>query len=262
MSSLYGPCNFKLIMGDYPQQDDKNSKQNEKKDIRKVKTKNAFNPSNLLIFKDILGSNLPIISTSEDLHKYIYEIMMNQDKMDLNEKYICSICLAMNRNIMTKEIIEDILDEKFHLTLMNWLTSEKRIIEEKNENSNPYQFNIFIGLLINIISLYEIFPIKTSELCKFKFYEKLFKLYKLIKLNIKNSFPFLISLKNLLKKWKTQINYLQLSETIQNFTLLGKKKKSHNGKEINIINKRVKKEEKETDADSDEKESNKRFIKA
>ena len=76
----------------------------------------TFNPFSLLFF-DILFKN-NFLKTKEDILKYILEIMKKEDIMDLNEKYICSIYLNMNKNLLTKEIIEEILSQEFHLTLM------------------------------------------------------------------------------------------------------------------------------------------------
>ena len=237
--SLYGPCNFALIMG--KTQKTIELEEAPKKEISLMPE--AINPN---IINKQINCYMPKINTKEDLHKYILEIMKKEDKIILNYKYIFSLCLCMNKKFFTSEIIEDLLEEEFHITLIKWLKKERKAIEETNTD-NPYQFNIYIGLLINIITLFEIIPIKSSDVCQFKFYTKLFKIYKIIKLNIKNSFPFLKSLNNLLNKWKKQIECFYLSKAIQNFTLLGKKTKNIKNKINNI-------EKAETDVDSDEKE--------
>ncbi len=259
--TLYGPCNFELIMGNNTQ--DTKIEQDEM-DIKRNKNENCnqiYIPS-FISFKELFKNMLPKINNKEDIHKYILEIIKKEDQMDLNEKYISSICLVMNKHLLTKEIIEDILEEEFHLTLMNWLRKEKKLIQKaiKNNENNEniyYQFNIFIGLLINIVTLFEIFPIKSSELSQFNFYKKLFKLNKFINLKLLNhSFPFLKSLNNLLIKWKNQIDYFNLSKAIQNFILLGKKLKRQTfaTTDKNKKNKKDEKDKSETDADSEEKE--------
>ena len=259
--TLYGPCNFELFMGNNTQ--DTKIEQDEM-DIKRNKNENCnqiYIPS-FISFKELFKNMLPKINNKEDIHRYILEIIKKEDQMDLNEKYISSICLVMNKHLLTKEIIEDILEEEFHLTLMNWLRKEKKLIQKaikKNENNENiyYQFNIFIGLLINIVTLFEIFPIKSSELSQFNFYKKLFKLNKFINLKLLNhSFPFLKSLNNLLIKWKNQMDYFNLSKAIQNFILLGKKLKRQNfaTTDKNKKNKKDEKDKSETDADSEEKE--------
>jgi len=259
--TLYGPCNFDLFMGNNTQ--DTKIKQDEM-DIKRNKNENCnqiYIPS-FISFKELFKNMLPKINNKEDIHRYILEIIKKEDQMDLNEKYISSICLVMNKHLLTKEIIEDILEEEFHLTLMNWLRKEKKVIQKANKNNENneniyYQFNIFIGLLINIVTLFEIFPIKSSELSQFNFYKKLFKLNKFINLKLLNhSFPFLKSLNNLLIKWKNQIDYFNLSKAIQNFILLGKKLKRQTfaTTDKNKKNKKDEKDKSETDADSEEKE--------
>ena len=234
--SIYGSCNFKLFMGDAQPIQQSKTIELEETPKKTIKPPNTFFPNILLIFKDLFKYNLPIITNKEGLHKYILEISKIEEKMNLNEKYICSICLSINKNLFTKEIIESVLEEEFHLILMKWLKNEKHIIEEPNRD-NPYKFNIYIGLLINIISLFEIFPIKTRDLCKFHLYKKLLKLSKLIKLNINNSFPFLLPLNKLLNKWKQQIDCFSLSPEAQNFTFLGKKTKANSDEQYDNKNK-------------------------
>lgn len=259
--TLYGPCNFELFMGNNTQ--DTKIEQDEM-DIKRNKNEycNQIYIPSFISFKELFKNMLPKINNKEDIHRYILEIIKKEDQMDLNEKYISSICLVMNKHLLTKEIIEDILEEEFHLTLMNWLRKEKKLIQKtiKNNENNEniyYQSNIFIGLLINIVTLFEIFPIKSSELSQFNFYKKLFKLNKFINLKLLNhSFPFLKSLNNLLIKWKNQIDYFNLSKAIQNFILLGKKLKRQTfaTTDKNKKNKKDEKDKSETDADSEEKE--------
>ena len=46
--------------------------------------------------------------------------------MGLKEKYMFSIYLSMNRPLLTKEIIKDILEEEFYLVLIDCLIEEKK----------------------------------------------------------------------------------------------------------------------------------------
>lgn len=218
-----------------------------------------------MMFKKRYSDILPTIDSEQEVYYYILDLMKNDDEMDLNEKYICSFYLAMNKHLLSKKTIKDLLDEEFHLTLMKWLRREKNYIKDEineiqdsninqNTKTNNYNFNIYIGLLINIISLFEILPIKSSDLVEFNFYEKLFKLNKFVKLKlnvfIKTSLSFLTDkIENLLKKWKTQEECYNLSKSIILFTktkeksLLGKKSKRSNNSE---------KDKEETEADSEE----------
>ena len=249
--SVYGPCNFKLVMGELKKPEKSEKAQNSK-------PKNSYNLSQNIsfLFNNLFQNNLPKIKTKEDIHKYILEISKNEDKLTLNEKYICSLYIASNKNLLTEEIINDILEEEFHLTLMKWLMEDKDIVKEKN-TKEIYKFNIYIGLLINIITLYEIFPIKSKDLFEFNLYKKLFKLNELIKLNINNTFPFLFSLNCLLNKWKQQINYYLPSKTIKNVKLTGKITKRTKDKENKECNINVNEKDKnDTEADSETKEGN------
>ena len=191
--SNFGNNSFKLIMS--PGYEHPNN--SDSKDLHQIiLSQNVFNFSSIqdayIFFRQKFSEKLPQVDSEEEIHKYILDIMKKDDEMDLNEKYICSFYLAMNKNLLSKDVIDDILEEEFHLTLMDWLKYEKKFVEDelyeaqnKSTNKNNYNFNIYIGLLINIISLYEIFHIKSKDLVEFNFYEKLFKINKFVKLNIK-----------------------------------------------------------------------------
>ena len=265
--SNFGNNSFKLIMNNSNESYEKSTLESEETVpmINKEKNNLSFNSIEeaYMMFKKIYSNILPTIDSEQEIHYYILDIMKDDDEMDLNEKYICSFYLAMNKHLLSKETIKDIIDEEFHLTLMKWLRREKHYIKDDineiqdsntNTNTNNYKFNIYIGLLINIISLFEILPIKSSDLAEFNFYEKLFKLNKFVKFKlsvfIKISISFLNDrIENLLQKWKTQEECYNLSKNILIFTktkekkLLGKKTKRNDNTE---------KDKEETEADSEE----------
>ena len=267
--SNFGNNTFKLIMNKSNESYEKSTLESEETESMINKEKNNLGLISIeeayMEFKKRYSDILPTIDSEQEIHYYILDIMKNDNEMDLNEKYICSFYLAMNKHLLSKEMIKDILDEEFHLTLMKWLRREKHYIKDDlNEiqdsnsniksNTNNYNFNIYIGLLINIISLFEILPIKSSDLVEFNFYEKLFKLNKFVKFKlsvfIKISISFLTDkIDNLLQKWKTQEECYNLSKNIILFTktnekyLLGKKTKRSDNAE---------KDKEETEADSEE----------
>lgn len=267
--SNFGNNSFKLIMNNSNESYEKSTLESEETVPMINKEKNNLSFISIeeayMIFKKRYSNILPTIDSEQEIHYYILDIMKDDDEMDLNEKYICSFYLAMNKHLLSKETIKDLLDEEFHLTLMKWLRREKHYIKDEineiqdsnsntNSNTNNYNFNIYIGLLINIISLFEILPIKSSDLAEFNFYEKLFKLNKFVKFKlsvfIKTSLSFLTEkIENLLQKWKTQEECYNLSKNILLFNiskeknLLGKKTKRNNN---------IEKDKEETEADSEE----------
>ena len=265
--SNFGNNSFKLIMNNSNESYEKSTLDSEESVpmISKEKNNSSFNSIEeaYMMFKKRYSDILPTIDSEQEVHYYILDMMKNDNEMDLNEKYICSFYIAMNKYLLSKETIKDLLDEEFHLTLMKWLRREKNYIKDdineiqdsnSNPNTNNYNFNIYIGLLINIISLFEILPIKSSDLAEFNFYEKLFKLNKFVKFKlsifIKTSLSFLTNkIENLLQKWKTQEECYNLSKNIILFTktkeksLLNKKTKRSNNTE---------KDKEETEADSEE----------
>ena len=260
--SIFGSNSFSLLMNYYNQSLSEKPPKSEIEQLDHHHNDLNFTPINdpIIISKDNFTQNMPKTESSQEIHKYILETMRKEDEMDLTEKYIFSIYLSMNIHLLTKEIKKDILEEELHLVLINWLVEEKYFVEEEinEDKNNIYSFSIYIGLLINIISLFEILPIKTSDLSEFKFYKKLFKINKFVKLNINLiiniSLSFFINkIENILKKWETKLDCLYLAKNIEKY--LKNKNKLFLGKKTkrNIVDKEV--DETETDSASDRGES-------
>ena len=110
-----------------------------------------------------------------------------------------------------------------------------------------------MGLLINTISLFEAFNIKSSDLSEYYFYDIFFNLNENIKLNVKQNYPFLESLDNLIKKWKKQIDCFNISKTIQKFqSYLGKKTKATVGAKKCLKKKKNKKNKKDKEPETED----------
>ena len=212
------------------------------------------------IYKKIFSERIPKIDSKKEIYKYIISTMKKEDEMDLNDKYIFSIYIALNKQLLNKSIKKDILEEEFHLMLINWLLEEKKYVEiELLENNNINYFNIYIGLLINIISIFEILPIKSKDLFEFNFCVKFFKIYKFvtlnINLNINVSLSFLINkIEKILKKWDNQMECYYLAKNIKNYN--EKREQALLGKKIKRSNFDEEKDDTETDSSSDRGESN------
>ena len=224
--SIFGNNYFSLIMNYYKQSPSEISDKSRIEQIVHPKNDLKFTSvkDSIVSYLNFIPEKMQKIDWSQEIHKFILETMKKEDEMDLNEKYIFSIYLSMNRHLLTKEIKKDILEEEFHLVLINWLVEEKHLVEDEiNENKNNINsFIIYLGLLINIISILEILPIKTSDLSEFKLYKKLFKINKFVKLNINLiiniSLAFFINkIETILKKWETQLNCLYLAKKINKF---------------------------------------------
>ena len=129
-----------------------------------------------IIFRDKFEKYIPKKHTEKEINSFL----ATTKEKNLYEKYIASVYFILN-----KEKIKDKknLMKEINISLINWLTKEKnnleKIIESLNKNnlnSIYININIFIGLLINIINLLEIFGIKNftkSILIKNNFKTKL-----------------------------------------------------------------------------------------
>ena len=170
------------------------------------------------------------INIENNMNHYIKESIKNLEEKNIYEKYRISIYIIINkeriknnRNLLEKIIISFIgalYEEKIKL--------EKIILVLNNNlNSILININIFIGLLINIIKLLEIFGIKNfskklvNKLNDIFIFLKYYLIPNFISLNpfYKNiSLDFLLKkIENLFTQLKTQEECYQLSQTILNF---------------------------------------------
>jgi len=211
--------------------------------------------SDKTILRKKLEKYFPKNDTKKEVNKYIIDTMKKSEEKSLSEKYIFSIYIILNKEKITRN--ENIIQE-MHINLVDWLIKEKNQLEQLillNNSLNIYiNINIFIGLLINIINLFEFFSTKTfTKTCLFKngYNQKLNDIYTFLKcylipnfLNInprynKISLEFLFKkIENILLKWKNQEECFELSKKIcellanNNKNYLGKKTLRESGSNL------------------------------
>ena len=214
------------------------------------------------IFREKFEKYIPKKDTEKEINNFL-EITKEKN---LYEKYIASVYF-----ILTKEKIKvkKNLVKEININLINWLIKEKnnleKIIESLNKNnlnSIYININIFIGLLINIINLLEIFGIKNftkSILIKNNFKTKLNDINNFLKNYIipnfinKNPLYNTISLNFLFKKIEKILSKLKKQEECYE---LGKKIYDiFENKKNNILG-RKKLRENDTNNSNDEEDIN------
>ena len=214
------------------------------------------------IFREKFEKYIP----KKDTEKEINNFLETTKEKNLYEKYIASVYF-----ILTKEKIKvkKNLVKEININLINWLIKEKnnleKIIESLNKNnlnSIYININIFIGLLINIINLLEIFGIKNftkSILIKNNFKTKLNDINNFLKNYIipnfinKNPLYNTISLNFLFKKIEKILSKLKKQEECYE---LGKKIYDiFENKKNNILG-RKKLRENDTNNSNDEEDIN------
>jgi len=57
-------------------------------------------------FRRIFASKLPKSDNRGNLHRYIKHIIANEKNMDLKDKYICSIYISWNKNLLYMIIVK------------------------------------------------------------------------------------------------------------------------------------------------------------
>lgn len=204
-----------------------------------------------------------ISDIERNYNDYIKETIKKLRENNLYEKYSISIYIVINKERIknNENLLKDI-----KISFVNALYEEKKNLEKTflvlNNNLNSIiliNINIFIGLLINIINLFETFGIKSfsqnsvNKLNDIFIFLKNYLIPNFISLNplYKNiSLDFLLKkIEKLLSKLKIKEECYQLSRNILNYLgnekakFLSKKKKRENQNnldEIIDINKKVK----------------------
>lgn len=227
-----------------------------------TRSSNLYNP---ILFNFQGFSN----QVESEQYKYILSKIRNDDLMNINQKCAFTSFLLFNPILLNNDFIKEFLDEECHLTLMNWIYNEKNILRSPNEDVDLSNFYLVLGLLINILNIFELLPIKSNDLILLKLYDKLLKINEYINLYVKQNTVILNCVQHLLKKWEKEIRLYKEAKFINDFiaTKLGVKTKRSEDKANNEIPelekpKKVKKEKEDkedTEADSEDcgKSSNK-----
>ena len=183
------------------------------------------------LFLERFRKYLPKKEKENDMSHCIKESMRKLERKNLYEKYITSIYIILNKEEIRKN--RNLLKE-INMVFIRALIKEKQNLEKKifvlnnNLNSIYININIFIGLLINIISIFEIFDIKNFVKNNFK--SKLNDTYIFLKnylipnfiypnpIYANISLDFLLKkIESLLLKIKAQEECYLLSQDIFNF---------------------------------------------
>ena len=186
---------------------------------------------NVKLFLERFRKYLPKKEKENDMSHCIKESMRKLERKNLYEKYITSIYIILNKEEIRKN--RNLL-RGINMVFIRALIKEKQNLEKtifalnNNLNSIYININIFIGLLINIISIFEIFDIKNFVKNNFK--PKLNDIYIFLKnylipnfiypnpIYANISLDFLLKkIESLLLKIKAQEECYLLSQDIFNF---------------------------------------------
>ncbi len=210
-------------------------KETEKKDDKCIPlNENSTYP--ILNKEDFLLSNinfcgienpieLPFKANSvNELETFIIQIIKKEDALNIFQKITFTYSILLNKEKF--DDLKEFYEEECHLSLLNWIWKEKKILKYPCINFN-HLFNV-LALLNNILNIFQILPINSKDIIDLKLFDKLNNIRSLIK-NWNIEHPILNLISNLLDKWKKNIE---------------------ESKEIKLNKKRNRSED-ETEADSD-----------
>ena len=219
-------------------------KETEKKDDKCIPlNENSTYP--ILNKEDFLLSNinfcgienpieLPFKANSvNELETFIIQIIKKEDALNIFQKITFTYSILLNKEKF--DDLKEFYEEECHLSLLNWVWKERKILKYPCTNFN-HLFNVLV-LLNNILNIFQILPINSKDILDLKLFDKLNIIRYLIK-NWKIEHPILNLISNLLDKWKKNI------EESKDIKLNVKRNRSEDETEadsdINLLNNNIK----------------------
>ena len=193
---------------------------------------------------------LPFKANSvNELETFIIQIIKKEDALNIFQKITFTYSILLNEDKF--DDLKEFYEEECHLSLLNWVWKERKILKYPCTNFN-HLFNVLV-LLNNILNIFQILPINSKDILDLKLFDKLNIIRYLIK-NWKIEHPILNLISNLLDKWKKTIEEskdIKLNvkrnrsedetEADSDINLLNNNIKVNISKNVNNINKKIKK---------------------
>ena len=120
-----------------------------------------------------------------------------EDKVEVTRK-------MLKRADYLPYLSEEFYEEECHLSLVNWIWNEMKMLKKKGECPNQEKFNSFLELINNIIFIIQKLQISQEDILGLKLYEKLNKIKNFISI-LKVLPQALNSISFLLQNWKVQV---------------------------------------------------------
>ena len=193
---------------------------------------------------------LPFKANSvNELETFIIQIIKKEDALNIFQKITFTYSILLNKEKF--DDLKEFYEEECHLSLLNWVWKERKILKYPCTNFNLL-FNVLV-LLNNILNIFQILPINSKDIIDLKLFDKLNNIRSLIK-NWNIEHPILNLISNLLDKWKKNIEEskeIKLNkkrnrsedetEADSDINLLNNNIKVNISKNVNNINKKIKK---------------------
>ena len=157
--------------------------------------------------EDIINIQNYIIESirKEDIELIIQREEDNKENSNRIEEKIGITSTILN-NVSMVTSMEDFYEEECQLSLLTWAYEFYYINPVSEREIDKKSLEI---LLFNILNIFEIFPIKPTDLISLNFIEKLNKIKRSIK---KWNYELSLKISNIVKYWKSMIAYYRQYE--------------------------------------------------
>ncbi len=193
-----------------------------------------FNFINLNLCRIENPIEIPFKANSiNELETFIIEVIKQEENLHIFQKITFTNSILLNKDKFSE--LKEFYEEECHLSLINWIWKERKILKYPNA-----YFNKLLGILYllnNILNIFQILHINPNDIIELKLFDKLNNIKGLIK-NWKIEHPILNLISNILNKWKSEI------EESKEIKLNKKRNRSDDETEfesdINLLNNNIK----------------------
>ena len=193
-----------------------------------------FNFINLNLCRIENPIEIPFKANSiNELETFIIEVIKQEENLHIFQKITFTNSILLNKDKFSE--LKEFYEEECHLSLINWIWKERKILKYPNA-----YFNKLLGILYllnNILNIFQILHINPNDIIELKLFDKLNNIKGLIK-NWEIEHPILNLISNILNKWKSEI------EESKEIKLNKKRNRSDDETEfesdINLLNNNIK----------------------
>ena len=160
-----------------------------------------FNFINLNLCRIENPIEIPFKANSiNELETFIIEVIKQEENLHIFQKITFTNSILLNKDKFSE--LKEFYEEECHLSLINWIWKERKILKYPNA-----YFNKLLGILYllnNILNIFQILHINPNDIIELKLFDKLNNIKGLIK-NWEIEHPILNLISNILNKWKSEI---------------------------------------------------------
>ncbi len=124
--------------------------------------------------KPLLNNNISKRIIERSIKNYIFTLMKKEESLNWNQKLEFSNFFLENLVLLSEDAINELLEEEFHYSIMNWIIRAMYVINNYYIVNDLSNFYAIMHLLVNVIKILDKLPIKASELIELNLYKNHF----------------------------------------------------------------------------------------